>query len=151
MNFRGPPAALKQKNYHNSTNMQPIITYFQDQLKFTRHHILVAFSKLLNVFCLCYSHASFFLFFLFLINFQRHMQSICVQNMIKQSKSLQTRYDTKHINDKYCMKTHVYTFRFCVKKACLNYHKFDLEGDHIGVPHTWYLLARSFITIFTLL
>ncbi len=31
MNFRGPPAALKQKNYHNSTNMQPIITYFQDQ------------------------------------------------------------------------------------------------------------------------
>ncbi len=52
--------------------------------------------------------------------------------MIRQSKSLQTRYDTKHIYDKYCIKTHVYTFRFCVKKACLNYHEFDLEGDHIG-------------------
>ncbi len=24
MSFRAPPAALKQKNYHNSTNMQPI-------------------------------------------------------------------------------------------------------------------------------
>ncbi len=26
MSFRAPSAALKQKNYHNSPNMQPIIT-----------------------------------------------------------------------------------------------------------------------------
>ncbi len=26
MNFRAPSSALKQKNYHNSPNMQPIIT-----------------------------------------------------------------------------------------------------------------------------
>ncbi len=26
MSFRAPSAALKQKNYHNSTNIQPIIT-----------------------------------------------------------------------------------------------------------------------------
>ncbi len=26
MSFRAPSAALKQKNYHNSSNVQPIIT-----------------------------------------------------------------------------------------------------------------------------
>ncbi len=26
MSFRAPSAALKQKNYHNSANMQPILT-----------------------------------------------------------------------------------------------------------------------------
>ncbi len=31
------------------------------------------------------------------------------------------------------------------KNACLNYRKFDLEGDLVGVPHTWYLSAQSFI------
>ncbi len=29
MSFRGPSTPLKQKNYHNSLNMQPIITLFQ--------------------------------------------------------------------------------------------------------------------------
>ncbi len=86
--------------------------------------------------------------FLFLINFQRHMHSICVWNMIKQSKLLQTIYDTTCIYDRYYKRTHVYVFLFSVKKnACLNYREFDLEGDLVGVPHTWYLLAQSFITL----
>ncbi len=39
MSFR----ALKQKNYHNSPNMQPIITHFQGLFKFMKRHILVIF------------------------------------------------------------------------------------------------------------
>ncbi len=31
------------------------------------------------------------------------------------------------------------------KNACLNYREFDLEGDLVGVPHTWYLFGQSFI------
>ncbi len=31
------------------------------------------------------------------------------------------------------------------KNACLNYREFDFEGDLVGVPHTWYLSALSFI------
>ncbi len=74
------------------------------------------------------------------------MHSICVWNMIKQSKLLQTRYDTTYIFDRYYIRTHVYVFFFSVKNACLNYRAFDLEGDLVGVPHTWYLSAQSFIT-----
>ncbi len=37
------------------------------------------------------------------------------------------------------------------KKACLNYREFDLEGDLVGVPHTWYLSAQSFIRLLKLL
>ncbi len=33
------------------------------------------------------------------------------------------------------------------KNACLNYREFDLEGDLVGVPHTWYLFAQSFIRL----
>ncbi len=67
--------------------------------------------------------------------------------MIKQSKSLQTRYNTTHIYDRYYVRTHVRVFLFSVKKnACLNYREFDLEGDHVWVPNTWYLAAQSFIT-----
>ncbi len=44
------------------------------------------------------------------------MHSMCVRNMIKQSKSLQTTYDTPHIYDKYYIRTHVYVFHFSVKK-----------------------------------
>ncbi len=36
------------------------------------------------------------------------------------------------------------------KNACLNYREFDLEGDLVGVPHTWYLSAQSFITLLKL-
>ncbi len=36
------------------------------------------------------------------------------------------------------------------KNACLNYREFDLEGDLVGVPHTWYLSAQSFIGLLKL-
>ncbi len=36
------------------------------------------------------------------------------------------------------------------KNACLNYREFDLEGDLVGVPHTWYLSAQPFITLIKL-
>ncbi len=62
------------------------------------------------------------------------MHSICVWNMIKQSKPLQTRYDTTYIYDRYYIRTHVYVFLFSVKNACLNYREFDLEGDLVGYP-----------------
>ncbi len=71
--------------------------------------------------------------------------------MIKQSKPLQTKYDTTHIYDRYYIRTHVYVFLFSVKKnACLNYREFDPEGDLVGVPHTWYLSAQSFIRLLKL-
>ncbi len=33
------------------------------------------------------------------------------------------------------------------KNVRLNYRDLDLEGDLVGVPHTWYLSAQSFITL----
>ncbi len=79
------------------------------------------------------------------------MHSICVWDMIKQSNPLQTRYDTTHIYDRYYIRTHVNAFLFSVKKnACLKYREFDLEGDLVGVAHTWYLSAQSFITLLKL-
>ncbi len=36
------------------------------------------------------------------------------------------------------------------KNACLNYREFDLEGDLVGVPHTWNLSAQSFIRLLKL-
>ncbi len=117
MSFRAPSSALKHKNYHNSPNMLPIITLFQVLFKFMKRNLLTIVSKELNLFCLGYRHASFFAFFLFLINFQLHMHSICVWNMIKQSKPLQTRYDTTYIYDRYYIRTHIYVFLFSVKKT----------------------------------
>ncbi len=38
-------APLKQKNCHNSPNLQPIITFFQGLFKFMKRHLLVIFSK----------------------------------------------------------------------------------------------------------
>ncbi len=66
------------------------------------------------------------------------MHSICVRDMIKQSKPLQTRHDTTYLYDRYYIRTHVFVFLFSVKKRV-----FDLEGDLLGVPHTWYLSAQS--------
>ncbi len=37
------------------------------------------------------------------------------------------------------------------KKACVNYREFDLEGDLVGGPHTWYVSAQSFITLLKLI
>ncbi len=90
---------------------------------------------------------------LFLKKFQRRLHSICVWEMIKQGKPLQTRYDRTYIYiyDIYYIRTHVYVFLFSVKKGCLNYREFDLEGDLVGVPHTWYLSAQAFITLLKLI
>ncbi len=45
MRFRAPSSALKQKNYHNSPNMLPIITKFQVLFKFMKRHLLTIVSK----------------------------------------------------------------------------------------------------------
>ncbi len=81
------------------------------------------------------------------IYFQRHVHSISLWGMIKQSKRLQTRYATTYIYDKYYTGTHLYAFLLSVKNACLNYHEFDLEGDFVRVPHRRYLSGQSIIKI----
>ncbi len=71
------------------------------------------------------------------------MHSICVWDIIKQSKPLQTRYETTYIyiyiyiyiRQILCKKTCI-CVHFSVKNAVLNYREFDLEGDLVGVPHT---------------
>ncbi len=65
VSFRAPSVALNQKSYHNSPNMSRIITSFQVLFKFMKRHLLTMFSKWLNLFYLCYKHASFFAFFIF--------------------------------------------------------------------------------------
>ncbi len=49
-----------------------------------------------------------------------------------------------------CKNTCIFVPFYCEKNACLNYREFDLEGDLVGVPHTWYLSAQSFITLLKL-
>ncbi len=65
MSFRAPSSALKQKNYHNSPNIQSIITLFQMLFKFMKRQLLTIVSKQLNMFYFCYTRASFFAFFIF--------------------------------------------------------------------------------------
>ncbi len=45
MSFRVTPAAPKQTNYHNSPNMQPIITLLQVLVKFMKRHLLTIVLK----------------------------------------------------------------------------------------------------------
>ncbi len=74
------------------------------------------------------------------------MHSIYVLNMIKQGKALPTRYNRTYIYDRYYIRTHVYVFLFSVQKRVFELSRaFDLEGDLVGVPHTWYLSGQSFI------
>ncbi len=47
------------------------------------------------------------------------MHSICVWDMIKHSKPLQTRHDTTYIYYSYYIRTHVYIFLFSVKKRVI--------------------------------
>ncbi len=117
MSFRALPTALKQKNKHNSTNIQPIITLFQSRIKFVKRHIFKNFFQnnwKCFVFVIDMLHFTCFLFF---INFQRHMHSICVWNLIKQSKYFQTRHETAYIYDGYYIRTYVYLVLFSVKKC----------------------------------
>ncbi len=78
------------------------------------------------------------------------MHSICVSNMIEQSNPIQTRYDTTYISDRYFFRTHIYVFLFSVKKCVFELSQAYLEGDLVGVPHTWYISAQSFITLLKL-
>ncbi len=48
MSFRAPSSALKQKNEHNSPNMQPIITLFQVLFKFMKRHLLNIVLKIIK-------------------------------------------------------------------------------------------------------
>ncbi len=45
MTFRATTVALKQKNYHNSPNMQPIVTYYQVLFKFMKPHVGLSFQN----------------------------------------------------------------------------------------------------------
>ncbi len=33
------------------------------------------------------------------------------------------------------------------KNACLNYREFDIEGDLVGAPHTWFFIGPVFHNI----
>ncbi len=46
------------------------------------------------------------------------MHSICVWNMIKESKPLQTRYETTHIYDRYYIRTHQTSIYKCPPNMC---------------------------------
>ncbi len=59
MSIRAPPAALKQKNYHNFPNMQPIISYFQGLFKL---HEAALTSSLFGIY-LCSRNVTFWLSF----------------------------------------------------------------------------------------
>ncbi len=61
------------------------------------------------------------------------MYSICVWNTYDQTKQTSS--------NKYMCSFLVW------KYACMNYREFELKGDLVGVPYTWYLLAQSFITL----
>ncbi len=64
------------------------------------------------------------------------MHSICVWNMIKQSKFLQTRCDTTYMNDKYYVATHEYVFLFSVKKRVFELSRVRLwRGGGGGTPY----------------
>ncbi len=65
------------------------------------------------------------------------MHSICVLNMIQQSKPLQTRYNRTYIYDRYYIRTHVYVLLFSVQKRV-----FVLSCVW---AHAWYLSGQSFI------
>ncbi len=67
-------AALKQENYHNPPNAQPIINCFYSNWKF-----FLFVEGTLHFSCFSY--------------FQRHMHFILEWNMIKQNESLKKRHD----------------------------------------------------------
>ncbi len=109
--------ALKQKNYHNSPNIQPIKAYFEVLLKSKKRHFLATFSKPLNIFFLCSRHATLFFFMHY------HMHCIYAFHL--------------------CVK---YEQICIVRNAGFNNREFGLEDDLAGVCYTWYLSEKSIIT-----
>ncbi len=80
--------------------------------------------------------------FLFVINLLRHVHSIYVWHVTKQSKSLQTRYDTIYIYifiyiyDRYYIRTHVYLFPFSVIKRVFELLRvWPWRWPRGGTPH----------------
>ncbi len=63
-----------------------------------------------------------FSLFLFLLNFQRYMHSICGWNMVKQSKPLQTRYD----------RTCIYIRQILYKDTCIC-APFKCDKKRVGI------------------
>ncbi len=85
-------------------------------------------------------------FFIFL-NFQRHMHSFFVWNVIKQSESF---FYKIWYNDKYSVITQVHLFHWFVKNSFFKYCKFDFENEIEGAPHTWRLSGKSIIKLLKL-
>ncbi len=103
------------------------------------------------MFYLFYRRASFFAFIISK-KFQRHMHSICVWDMIKQSKPLQTRYDTTYIYDRYYIRTHVYVLLFSVKKRVFELSQvWPWRWPHGGTPYMEFIGSVFHYTIKTCL
>ncbi len=111
------------------------------------------------MFCLCYRHASFFAFFIFNKFPATHAFNMCVEcDKTKQTPSNKIWYDIYMRQILYKNTCLLFLIVYCSnicsflvwKNACLNYREFDLERDLVEVPHTWYLCAQSFITLFKL-
>ncbi len=83
--------------------------------------------------------------FLFLVNFQRHLHAKCVWNIIKQSKSLQTRYNRTYIYDKYHIRTCVYVF-LRPPRSGLRGHTYRLLQGPRRLPadfHSWTVIGSK--------
>ncbi len=103
------------------------------------------------MFYLFYRHASFFAFIISKKNSATYAYRIgiaYVWDMIKQSKPLQTRYDTTYIYDRYYVRTHVYVFLLSVKKTRVwIIASLTLKVILWGYPIHGFLSAQSFIRL----
>ncbi len=135
MSFRAPPAALKQKNYHKSPNMSPIITQFQVLFKFIKRHLLTIVSKELNVFFLCYIHSSFFVYFIFNKFPATCAFHMCVEyDKTKQTPSNKIWYDM-YIRQILYKNTCVYVPFWCEKTRVSIIASLTLKVPRGGAPY----------------
>ncbi len=78
MSFRAPSSALKQKNYHNSPNMQPIITFISGAIKVHETSHFDYRVKIIQRVLSFYRHASFFTFIIYKKNSATYAFHMCV-------------------------------------------------------------------------
>ncbi len=137
----------RSHKHHNSPNVPPIENNLQSLLKFMKRHLLNAYSKWLNVFCLCYRRNSHFLF-LFLCKFPAiYAFRLCVK-FDKANLTLINYIMDSWVN----ILVQRYQFYWFVKNAHFNYPNFDLEGGlDGGLPYTWYVSSKSIITLLKLI
>ncbi len=102
--------------------------------------------KQLNLFCLCYRHASLFMSFIFCKFPETYAFHLCV----KYDKTNWILSNKVWNNVRCSVITQVYLFYWIVKSTCFNYRDFDLEDDLVGVSHTWYLSGQSIIALLKL-